>query len=136
MNSTRADWLALMGRTLPAILFLNTAIGWIGNLQGPINAAANVGVPVANIAVPLALVIMVVGSLCLIAGFYARLGALGLLVFTLLAFIFFHRYWEKPAAAAAGDKVHFFKDLALCGNFLYIMAFGAGGISLDARRSR
>ena len=139
MNTTHNDWLALIGRILMAVLYINTSIGWLtGNngLQGPITAAANAGMPLANIAVPIGLAIMILGSLSLILGFYMRLGALGLALFTLLAFAFFHRFWEKPDAAAAGDKVHFFKDLALFGAQLFMAAFGPGRLSVDARRAR
>src|SRR4051812_40155577 len=91
MNATRADWLALIGRLAVGILFLQNALGWLtGGLDGPIKGAASVGVPMANIAVPLALAILILGSLSMIAGFYMRLGALALALFTLLAFLFFH----------------------------------------------
>ncbi|HEX2760491.1 MAG TPA: DoxX family protein [Rhizomicrobium sp.] len=136
MNATQSDWLALVGRITVAILFLQNALGWItGGLDGPIKGAATMGVPVANIAVPLALAILIVGSLSVLLGFYMRLGALALALFTLLAFVFFHRYWEKPEAAMATDRIHFFKDLALTGCLLFMAAFGPGRLSIDARRA-
>jgi putative oxidoreductase len=131
MNATLNDWTALIGRILLAVLYLNTAISWIPNM--PTAAAAGVGVPLPEIAVPLAFAFMVAGGLSLVLGFYMRWGALALALFTFLALAFFHRYWEKPAAAAGGDKVHFFKDLALVGALLFMSAFGPGRLSLDAR---
>ncbi len=134
MNQTRLDWAALLGRFLLALIFLQGGIGWAGNLAGPTAAAANAGVPLANVAVPLAMVLQIVGALMVISGFYTRLGALGLLLFTVLAIVFFHRFWEKADAAANADRVQFFKDLALCGGLMVVMAFGPGRLSIDARR--
>jgi putative oxidoreductase len=134
MSQTQIDWVALVGRVLLALIFLLGGLGWAGNLAGPTAAAANAGVPLANIAVPLAMIIQIVGALMVIGGFYTRLGALGLLVFTFLALIFFHRFWEKADAAAAGDRIQFLKDLALCGGLMVVIAFGPGRLSVDARR--
>ncbi len=136
MNPTQADWGMLVGRILLSLLFLIGAIGWTSNLAGPIGAAASVGVPMANILVPIAMVVQIVGALMVIAGFHARLGALGLLVFCFVTLMFFHRFWEKAPPAAANDMTTFFKDLALCGGMLYIMVAGAGRLSIDARRAK
>lgn len=135
MTQTQMDWAALLGRFLLALIFLQGGIGWAGNLAGPTTAAANAGVPLANVAVPLAMVIQIVGALMVITGFYTRLGALGLLLFTVLAIVFFHRYWEKADGAANADRVQFFKDLALAGGLIVLGAFGPGRLSIDARRA-
>jgi putative oxidoreductase len=133
----QTDWAMLVGRIILVLLFLIGGIGWAtGKLDGAITAAASVGVPMANILVPIAMVVQIVGALMVIAGFHARLGALGLLVFTFVTLMFFHRFWEKTGQPASADQVTFFKDLALCGGLLYIVAAGAGRLSIDARRTR
>jgi putative oxidoreductase len=52
-----------------------------------------------------------------------------LAVFTVLAAVIFH--------SAFGDQnqmIHFLKNIAIAGGLLQVVAFGAGGFSLDNRR--
>lgn len=136
MNSPQADLAALVGRIFLAVLFLTGGISQIGNLQGATAYATANGLPLANIAVIIGIVLQIGGALALILGFYTRLGAFALFLFTAAAIVFFHRFWEKTGQAAMMDQIQFFKDLALCGGFLVVMAFGPGRLSLDARRGR
>ena len=53
-----------------------------------------------------------------------------LFVFTLATAVFFHNHF--------GDQnqfIHFFKNIAIAGGLPYVIAFGGGRVSLDARRS-
>lgn len=136
MNPTQADWLSLVGRIFLGVIFLVGGIGQAMNLPGTTNYAASNGMPVANIAVILGVILQVGGALLLITGFYTRLGALALFVFIIVAIIVFHRFWEKTGPAAAADQGIFFKDLAMSGGMLYVMAFGPGRLSVDAKRGR
>jgi putative oxidoreductase len=56
----------------------------------------------------------------------ARLAALALAVFSLVAALFFH--------AELGDQnqmIHFLKNIAIAGGLLQVAAFGGGPVSID-----
>ena len=95
-----------------------------------------------------AIVFLIAGSLSVIFGFKARIGAALLLTFLLLATWFFHDFWTWPSETmwvlSTNDSVSmpvqqvevisFMKNLALTGAMLFIIANGPGAWSLDARR--
>ncbi len=60
--------------------------------------------------------------------------ALVLAVFTLVASFFFHAYWAAPAEQHMIVSLLFYKNIAVVGGLLFLVAFGAGGWSLDAKR--
>ncbi|GAC1553091.1 MAG: hypothetical protein NVS3B11_15030 [Collimonas sp.] len=63
-------------------------------------------------------------------GYRTRIVAVILFVFTLATAAFFHNH--------LGDQnqfIHFFKNIAMAGGLLHVIAFGGGRISLDGRRS-
>ena len=87
-------------------------------------------------AAAVAAAVEVLGSLALIFGFGTRFAALALAVFTLVASFFFHAYWSLPADKQMMQQLMFFKNVAVSGGLLALVAFGAGGWSLDARRGQ
>jgi len=48
--------------------------------------------------------------------------------------LLFHNFWAFEAAQQAMQRTHFLKNLAIMGGILYVMAFGAGPLSIDNRR--
>ena len=60
-----------------------------------------------------------------------RLVAAVMAVFTLMAAVVFHNNF-----ADQNTMIHFFKNIAITGGLLQVVAYGAGGFSLDARRAR
>ena len=42
-----------------------------------------------------------------------------------------HRFWRASAGRRSDNRIHFYKNLAMTGGFLYVIAFGAGGMSID-----
>ena len=87
-----------------------------------------------QVAAALALIVEIVGSLALIAGFGTRFAALVLAVFTFVASIFFHNFWSVPADQQFVQQLMFFKNIGVVGGLLTLAAWGAGAWSLDARR--
>lgn len=127
--------LALAGRLLLAALFLPAGIGKITGFAGTVGYISSVGLPLPTVAAAVALVVEIVGSLALIAGFGTRLAALVLALFTLVASFFFHNYWGVPADQAFVQQLLFFKNIAVVGGLFVLVAHGAGAWSLDAKRS-
>jgi putative oxidoreductase len=56
-------------------------------------------------------------------------------VFTVVASVIFHNYWAMPAEQQMMQQLMFMKNLAVTGGLLLVFAFGAGALSLDARKA-
>ncbi len=125
----------LVARLLMVALFLPAGLNKITGFEGTVGYIASVGLPLATVGAVVAIVVEVVGSLALLAGFATRWAALALALFTLGASVFFHNYWAMPAEQQFVQQLMFFKNLGVVGGLLALAAAGAGAWSLDARRS-
>ncbi len=134
MLNTLQNPLGLVGRLLFAALFLPAGIAKLTGFSGTVGYIASAGLPLPEVAAALALIVEIVGSLALIAGFGTRLAALALGVFTLVASFFFHNYWGVAAEQQFVQQLLFFKNIAVAGGLFTLAAFGAGTWSVDARR--
>jgi putative oxidoreductase len=74
------------------------------------------------------------GGLALLLGWGTRWAALALAGFTLVASLFFHNFWAMPADQVMLQQLMFFKNIAVAGGLLVLAAFGAGALSVDAKR--
>lgn len=126
--------LALIGRTLIALMFVPAGLQKIGGFAGTVGYAASVGMPMPQVGVAVALVVEIAGGLALLLGWCTRWAALALAFFTLVASFFFHAYWSVPADAAMVQQLMFWKNMAVAGGLLGFAAHGAGGWSVDARQ--
>lgn len=136
MPSTTNHTLNLIGRLLLAVLFLPAGFSKIGGFEGTVGYIASVGLPLASVGAVVAILVEILGSLALIAGFYTRASALVLALFTLAASVFFHAYWAVPADQAFMQQLLFFKNIGVVGGLLILAAQGAGGFSVDAFRQK
>jgi len=125
-----ADYVALAGRFLIAPLFLLSGIAKLSAPAATIGMIASTGLPFATLGFALAFLVEVVGSLALIAGYRVRPVAAIMAIFSVAAALAFH-----ANIADQNQFIHFFKNVAMAGGLLQIVAFGAGRISLDARRA-
>lgn len=128
--------LALLGRILLALLFIPAGVGKLTGFAGTVAYTASAGVPLPQVAVALALVVEIVGGLALLLGWQTRWAALALALalFTLVASFFFHKFWALPAEQAGMQQLLFYKNIAVAGGLFAFAAFGAGALSVDARR--
>src|ERR1035437_607446 len=127
------DPLALAARMLMALLFLPEGIDKIREFSGTAGYIAAAGLPLPELGVALAIVVEVGGSLVLLVGFQARWGALGMAMVTVALGFFFHKFWAVPLDQAMLEHIMFFKDMAIAGGLLMIVAFGPGSWSFDAK---
>ncbi|MCU0942086.1 MAG: DoxX family protein [Hydrogenophaga sp.] len=134
MNALQTPF-ALLARLLMAALFLPAGISKIGGFAGTAGYIGSVGLPLPEVGAALAIAIEVIAPILLIIGFYTRQAALVLAVFTLAATVLFHNYWAMPAEQQFMQSLMFFKNVGVVGGLLAIAAFGAGKLSLDARRA-
>ena len=123
----------LAGRILIALLFIPAGIGKIADFAGTVGYIASVGLPLPQVAAGLTIIVEIGVGLALLAGFKARYAALLLGLFTLAAAVLFHNYWAAPAEMLMVQQINFFKNLAITGGLLFVVASGAGPYSLDNR---
>ena len=134
MFSNLQNPLALAARILMALLFLPAGISKIAGFAGTAGYIGSVGLPFPALGAALAIAVEVGGGLALIAGFQTRWAALIMAVFTLVAGLFFHKFWAAAPDQAMIQQIMFFKNVAITGGLLMMTAFGAGAWSVDARR--
>lgn len=126
---------SLAGRILIALLFVPAGWGKLVGFAGTVGYISSKGVPLPQVAAAIAIFFELGCGLALLLGYKARWAALGLAVFTAVITPIFHNYWASPAAQQMGQYLNFYKNLAIVGGLLSFVAAGAGGWSLDARRS-
>lgn len=133
-SRTAQDAFTFAARLLLVALFLPAGIGKISGFEGTVGYIASVGLPLPTAGAALALLVEIGGGLALLFGLQTRLAALVLAAFTLVASYFFHAFWAVPADQAFVTQLLFYKNVAVAGGLLALVASGAGGWSLDARR--
>ena len=137
------------GRVLLTLIFLMSAAGnKIPQFSNVAQMMAGQGVPMPQVMLAGAIVFLLAGSVSIIVGFKARIGAALLLIFLVLATYYFHDFWTWPVDAMwvlntnsevkmpvqQIEMISFMKNLALMGAMLLIIANGSGPVSLDAKR--
>jgi putative oxidoreductase len=124
----------VVARVLLALMFILAGFSKFAGLEGTAGYIASKGLPMASVLAFLTASLEVVGGIALAVGFQARIAALALAVFTVLASILFHNFWALPADQAYMQQLMFMKNLAVAGGLLFVFAMGAGPFSVDARR--
>ncbi len=133
MNSLAAGPVSLLGRLMIITIFLLSAVGnKIPEFNNVAGYMASQGVPSPQILLVGAIVFLIAGSLSIVVGWQARIGASLLLVFLVLATYYFHDFWtiEDPQARKM-EMISFMKNLSLMGTMVFLIANGAGAWSLD-----
>jgi putative oxidoreductase len=128
-----ADAAALVGRILLALIFITSGWSKVTGFDGTVGYIASKNLPMPQVAAVLAIVAELGGGLLLAIGFKARWAGIALAVFTLVAGVLFHDYWNADAAAKMGQQINFWKNVSIAGGMLMVFAFGPGRFSLDKR---
>jgi putative oxidoreductase len=126
--------LALLGRILLALMFVLAGFSKIGGFAGTVGYMQAKGVPAAQVLAVLTIILELGGGLALVFGFYTRWVALAMGLFTLLVSFIFHNFWALPEAQQMTQQLMFMKNMSVAGGMFVLAAFGAGALSLDARR--
>ena len=127
-----AGSLALIGRVALCAIFLSSALlNKIPNFAGVVAHMEKEGVPLPRIALVITIGLLIIGSIFVIIGYKARLGALMLVVFLIAATFYFHDFWNMDAESAYVQQIMFMKNLSMMGAMLLIIAMGSGPWSLS-----
>jgi putative oxidoreductase len=132
--NTLQNPLALIGRVMLALIFVTSGFGKLMHFDGTAGYIASHGLPLASLVAALTIVVELGGGLALVFGFLTRWAALALAVFSVLAGVIFHAYWAVPADQVMNMQIHFWKNISIAGGMLVLAAFGAGSLSVDAKR--
>ena len=125
--------LTVLGRLLLCTIFFMAAVGnKIPHFSDVARIMESVGVPAPQSLLAGAIVFLVVGSLSVIAGYKARIGAVLLLTFLVLASYYFHPFWKLEGQAQQEQMIQFMKNLSTMGAMLFVVANGSGPMSLDS----
>lgn len=124
--------LPVVGRFLLAIMFLPSGLMKLGDWAGNIAYMESKGFFLTPLFLLGAVVIEVLGSLMVIVGWRARLGAAALALFSILAALTMHNFWSvADPMQQMMETGMFLKNFAIAGGLLLIVAFGPGARSLN-----
>jgi putative oxidoreductase len=124
----------LLGRLLLALIFLISGYEKIGGFSKVAADMAAKGVPFAELALVVTIVVEIGGALMLIVGWKVQWAAAAIFLWLIPVTLLFHNFWAVDAAQYRNQFNHFLKNLCIMGGMLYIMAFGAGPLSVDSHK--
>ena len=133
MNGAQSQML-LVGRILLALVFLVAGIRKLMAVAGTVGYFTKLGMPMPEVMVWISILIEIGGAVLLIVGWQTRRVAWLMIVFVAVATLMAHRFWQFDAAQYANQLNHFLKNAAIIGGMLYIVVFGPGALSVDARQ--
>lgn len=116
-------YVPLAARIFLALIFLNSGINHLLGFSGFVPMIASKGLPLPQVLAVGTIVFLLLGSVSLILGYKAKIGALLLILFLVPTTLFFH-----PIAT---DLTGLLKNLGLIGGLMMVIAYGPGLISLD-----
>jgi putative oxidoreductase len=118
----------LAGRVLIASLFVLSGWSKIGGYAGTQAYMAAMGVPGGIL--PLVIALELGGGIAIVLGLFTRPIALLLAGFSIAAAFLFH------GAPDQVNQIMFLKNFAIAGGYLFLVANGAGRLSLDQLRRK
>src|SRR3974390_1203723 len=119
-------YLLALGRVLMSSLFVWDGVVQLRSPAGTAAYFASLGIPMPGVTVWVSIAVHLLGGLAILVGYKTRWAAAVLLLLCLGTAFGVHLL-----AGDAENMVHFYKNLVMAGGFLYIIAFGAGAISID-----
>jgi putative oxidoreductase len=125
--------LVLVARIALAALFIREGYSKIVGFDATVAYIARGNLPLPQLAALVAIVVELIGGVAIALGFKARWAALALAVFALSTALLFHDYWALPAERQIAQAISFWKDIAIMGGMLMVVAFGPGTWSVDRR---
>ena len=119
----------LVARLFLGQIFLLSGIFKISGYEGTQGYMQAMGVP--GMLLPLVILLEIGGGLAIIAGWQTKLVSIALAAFTVVAAVIFHNNLSDQM-----QMIMFMKNVAIAGGFILLAINGAGGYSLDSRRSK
>jgi putative oxidoreductase len=119
-------FLTPLARLLMSSLFVWDGVVQLRHVGGTAQYFASVHVPVPEISVWVSIAVHLLGGLAILIGFKTRWAA-ALLALLCLGTAF----GVHLPAGDMSNMIAFYKNLVMTGGFFYVIAYGAGGMSVD-----
>lgn len=120
----------LFARILFSFIFIVSGMFHFSNMA--IQHGATFGVPMASVIIPFSGLMAIVGSLLIILGYKAKIGAWLIVAFLIPVTFTMHQFWTiTDPMSRMIQMVMFEKNLSMLGGALIITVFGSGAFSLD-----
>ncbi len=116
--------LQLIARLLLSVFFIMSGTRHLTGTKAMAQYAAAAGkIPAPAAAVVVSGLMLLAGGLALLLGVHPRIGAGLIFIFVVIAAFTMHAYWrETDPMQKAGQQAHFWKNIALAGAMLFIIA--------------
>ncbi len=114
-TGSRPSLLDGIARVLLCLVFLHALIGKLTGFAGVAGMIAGRGIPLAPVLLAAAVALMAVGSVLVISGYRARLGAILLLLFLVPTTLLFHNDVADPQ-----ERIALLKNLSIMGGLLLV----------------
>ena len=114
-TGSRPSLLDGIARVLLCLVFLHAVIGKLTGFAGVAGMIAGRGIPLAPVLLAAATALMALGSVLVISGYRARLGAILLLLFLVPTTLLFHNDVADPQ-----ERIALFKNLSIMGGLLLV----------------
>jgi putative oxidoreductase len=127
--------LPLFARIAISLIFIQAVLGKVFGWSGQAAYMAQHGIsPVAPL-LGSALAIELIGVVCLLIGYRARLAALVMALYLCILSVMLHNFWSHSAGqsemASMIARTEFMKNMGIMGGLLMIVAHGPGRFSLQ-----
>jgi putative oxidoreductase len=131
------DFAILVARVLMGWLFVESGWRKLLGMDAFIASLVQRRVPYATVLGGLGAPLEFFGGLAVMLGVMTRCTTLAMIVFTVVATLIGHRYWEiTDAALRRMQQAHFAKNLAIIGGLMLLVVTGGGRVSVDGWRKR
>ncbi len=118
------NYTSFIGRVFIATIFLMAGLNKISAYQGTQGYMEMMGVP--SILLPLVIATEVLGGVAILIGYKTRVAAFLLAGFSIISALLFHLDFSDQI-----QSIMFMKNIAIAGGFLFLIANGAGYVSVD-----
>lgn len=113
----------MLGRIILGGYFVHNAYNHFKNVEGLTGYAKSKGMPMPKESVIVSGIMLLLGGLGILLGLYIEISVLLLVLFLLGTLLKMHRYWEVgDPMARMGEHINFYKNLALIGALLMLLA--------------
>jgi putative oxidoreductase len=122
-----------IGRVALVALFIKSGIEKLIDPSGIAGLLGGKAFPMPKVLGYLAGAAEVSLGILVAVGWQARIAAFGLIAFTIVATLIAHNYWDMAGPARRTNEAAFWKNLAVIGGLMMLIASGAGRYSVDRR---
>ena len=130
-------FLLLVGRVMMGWIYVESGWRKLTGMDAFIASLVRRDVPYATVMGWIGAPLEFFGGLALLLGAWMRCATIAMIVFTIVATLIGHRYWEiaEPAAQRM-QQSHFAKNVTIIGGLILLYVTGGGRFSIDGLRRR